>query len=36
MPCLKGPGDNAMVVKTKGEDIGKKEAVVGHIPGPLA
>ena len=30
------PGDNAVVVKTKVEDTGKKEAVVGHIPEPLA
>ena len=30
------PGDNAIVVKTKVEDTGKKEAVVGHIPEPLA
>ena len=30
------PGDNAIVLKTKVEDTGKKEAVVGHIPEPLA
>ena len=30
------PGDNAIVVKTKVEDTGEKEAVVGHIPEPLA
>ena len=30
------PGDNVIVVKTKVEDTGKKEAVVGHIPEPLA
>ena len=30
------PGDNAIVVKAKVEDTGKKEAVVGHIPEPLA
>ena len=33
---LYSPGDNAVVVKTKVEDTGKKEAVVGHIPEPLA
>ena len=30
------PGDNVIVIKTKVEDAGKKEAVVGHIPDPLA
>ena len=30
------PGDDAIVIKTKVEDTGKKEAVVGHIPEALA